>query len=113
VNGISPLFADTQVHLCRRKIMKRSFALALLATAIVGVGALSRAEAFVAAPAASGIEMPDLVQQARWVCEGDRCTWQPWNWFHSDQRSRNWAPPRDPNCFYTRRRGGWREVCPR
>jgi hypothetical protein len=92
----------------------KSIALALLATAMIGGGAVNRAEALVAAPATVSITTTgDAIQNVAWVCGPTRCDWQPWLPLHQHSWARSWSAPRSPGCFWEKRRGRWREVCPR
>ena len=95
-------------------MLKRSIALAVLATAMVGGAAVDRANAVVGAPVAQAATGDAMIQTVRWVCSATRCVWEPWPHFTPRHSwAMNWQPPKSPGCFYEKRRGRWREVCPK
>lgn len=95
----------------------KSLAVALLATVVVAGAAVNRAEAVVAGPATidSAIMTDDTILNARWVCGPSRCEWHAWGTWGGPQHSwaRSWGAPRTFGCYWEKRRGRWREVCPR
>jgi hypothetical protein len=100
----------------RRTMLARSIALAALAAVAIG-GAVNRADAMGAGPVTALPEYTTdaLIQDVRWVCGPYRCEWQPLAIFAPEppRHTRAWRQPRTPGCYYERRRGRWREVCPK
>ncbi len=95
--------------------MMRTIALSLLATVMVSAATVNRADASVAGPA-KGLATfaPDeLITQARWVCNAYRCEWHAFLPGEVHPWSSRWGAPRTPGCFWEKRRGRWRQVCPR
>lgn len=90
----------------------RAIALALLATVVVGGAAINRAEAGVAAPLAANTIADNLITNVAWVCNADRCDWHPWLPATTHPVARRWEAPRNPWCYWEKRRGHWRQVCP-
>jgi hypothetical protein len=92
----------------------RSFAFALLATAIIGGASVNRAEAAAVGTAAASIAIPagEAVMDVRWICGPSRCNWVAWSPGVQHSWARGWGPPRNPSCHWEKRRGRWRQVCP-
>ena len=96
-------------------MITRSIAFALLATVMVGGVAVNRAHAVVASPAAALAEIAgdETTQNVAWVCGPSRCEWHPFLPGIHHTWARNWNTPRTPGCYWEKRRGRWREICPR
>ena len=93
----------------------RTIALSLLATVVVSAATVNRADASMAGPAKglTTVAPDSLITEARWVCNGYRCEWHAWYPGEEPRHARAWGVPRTPGCYRERRRGHWREVCPR
>lgn len=96
-------------------MLMRSLSVALLATVMVGGAAVNRADAVVAGPATvdSSVLTDETILNARWICGPTRCEWHAFYPGVQHTWARTWSAPRTPGCVWEKRRGRWREVCPR
>ena len=94
--------------------MTKLVATALLAAVVASGVAVYRADASVAAStkALTTFSSDDSIIDARWVCGASRCDWHAWVPGEQHRWSSNWGPPRNPGCYWEKRRGRWRQVCP-